>query len=118
MLDMVVSLHKRILAIIDVSLLEGLHTRSVKMLDLAVKTRDWLAEHITTGPEGASQIPNGSTGELDRKKVLNGGACVDILVGGEGKYTECSSKRTHCMDTASKSRDIIKVWREEEEACD
>ncbi|KAJ3475917.1 hypothetical protein NLI96_g11512 [Meripilus lineatus] len=87
-LDMAMRLHKRIPDIIDKTMFEALHTRSVKMFDLYVEHRrgEKFGKYIKGKPERVSQTLDASIGTIDWHQVLK--EYTEVEVRGVGKYTE------------------------------
>lgn len=93
-LDMAMRLHKRIPNIIDKTLFESLHTRSMKMFDLYVEDEEDgygnLARYIGEEAKRESQTLDVSTRSVDWDEVLE--RYVEVEVRGVGEYTEYGDK--------------------------
>lgn len=90
-LDMAMRLNKGMPGIINNSMLEALHVRSVKMFDVMVGWIWILGEHIKR-PEDTSQTQDAQTGpgEVDWKTVLDG--YVEVEVRDNRQYTEYGNR--------------------------
>lgn len=89
-LDMTMRLHKRVPGIIDRSLFEPLHVRSVKLFHLVVEGL-WL-ERIQKRPKDSSQKQDALKQKADWEKVLETGEYAEVEVRNEGEYTEYQDK--------------------------
>ncbi|KAJ3486215.1 hypothetical protein NLI96_g4397 [Meripilus lineatus] len=89
LLDMAMRLHQRVPGIIDKSLFEVLHSRSIKMFDVL----DWrgrrLDRHIQRKEDVRGNVPNTP---LDWERVLRGGEYVEVDVRGRRQYKRHGGK--------------------------
>ncbi|KAJ3479224.1 hypothetical protein NLI96_g9213 [Meripilus lineatus] len=91
LLDMAMRLHKRVPGIVDRSLFEVLHSRSVKMFDYFVSffgNARHVQREVEGEAEGNSQESEGPTGEFDWEKVLRGGEYHEVGFYGQREDSE------------------------------
>ncbi|KAJ3482284.1 hypothetical protein NLI96_g7068 [Meripilus lineatus] len=93
LLDMAMRLDSRVPGIINESLFEALHTRSVKTFVLFVENPSLaLEKHIQMGPVGTSRILDELAEEPDWRTTLKEGEYIGVDIRGEGRYTEYGNK--------------------------